>query len=381
MRGHVTKQQPLFLMLDVETMVPADHPLRPIKRRCDTILAAMRRDFNAAYSRMGRPSVPPEQMLKALVLQALYSIPSETKLMEHIRFNLLYRWFLDLPGDAEVWTPEAFSMNRERFAKSRLVEKFFDRVVAEAITEDLASAEHFTVDGTLIQSWASLKSLEPRTDEADRPQRQDDDPGNPNVDFRGQKRSNKTHVSRTDPEALLARKGKGKEALLCHSGHVLMENRHGLVLAAAVDAADGTAERRSAKGMLAHVKQRHGLTPETIGMDTGYDDGAFLAELESEQEVVPHVPIRRGKIVATDAAGQARRRARRRQRSQGYRLSQWIRKRVEEIFGWMKTVAGLTRTRFVGRWKILQELLVAGAAYNLVRLVRLKGPPEPQAVA
>jgi len=367
MRGHVSGQGPMFLMINMEDKVPADHPLRAVKRRCDRILADMRRDFNAAYSRLGRPSIPPEQLLKALLLQALYSIRSEILLMQAIDYNLLYRWFLDLPGDEPVWTPETFSMNRERFARHNLLQKFFDRIVAEAITEQLASPDHFTVDGTLIRSWASPKSLVPKDGP---PPPKDDDPGNPTVDWRGEKRSNATHQSRTDPEARLARKGRGKEAHLYHSGHVLMENRHGLVLAVAVDAADGTAERRCAKAMLKQVRRRHRLRPKTVGMDAGFDDGEFLAEVEADG-TVPHVPIRAGAIRATDEAGQARRRARRREKSKGYRLSQWIRKRVEEIFGWMKTVGDLARTRFVGRWKIRLEMVITGAAYNLLRLVRL----------
>jgi len=341
MRGHVTKQGPMFLMINVEDKVPQDHPLRAIKRRCDGILADMRRDFNAAYSRMGRPSIPPEQLLKALLLQALYSIRSEIQLMQAIDFNLLYRWFLDLAGDEPVWTPEVFSVNRRRFAEHHLLEKFFDRIVAEAITEQLASPDHFTVDGTLIRSWASHKSLVPKDGP---PPPKDDDPGNPSVNWRGQKRSNATHVSTTDPEARLARKGDGQPAHLCHSGHVLMENRHGLCLAVAVEAADGTAERRCAKALLKQVRRRHRLRPQTVGMDAGFDDGAFLADLEAD-EMVPHVPVRRNcRLRAEDEAGQARRRAWRRMKTKGYAISQRVRKRVEEIFGWMKTVGDLART-------------------------------------
>jgi len=368
MRGHVSGQGPMFLMINIEDKVPADHPLRAVKRRCDRILAEMRRDFNAAYSRLGRPSIPPEQLLKALLLQALYSIRSEILLMQAIDYNLLYRWFLDLPGDEPVWTPEVFSMNRERFARHHLLQKFFDRIVAEAITEQLASPDHFTVDGTLIRSWASHKSLVPKDGP---PPPKDGDPGNPSVNWHGQKRSNATHVSTTDPEARLARKGDGQPAHLCHSGHVLMENRHGLVLAVAVDAADGTAERRSAKVMLKQVRRRHGLRPKTMGMDAGFDDGAFLADVEADQ-IVPHVPVRSNcRLRADDEAGQARRRAYRRMKTKGYAISQRLRKRVEEIFAWMKTVGDLARTRFVGRWKIRLEMLVTGAAYNLLRLVRL----------
>ena len=256
MRGCVSRQAPLFLVLNVEGRIPAGHPLRSVKARADRILAGMGRDFVAAYSRMGRPGIPPEQLLKALLLQALYSIRSEIQLMQAIEFNWLYRWFIDLPLDGSVWTPETFSMNRERFARHDLVRRFFDRIVAEAITEELVSADHFTVDGTLIRSWASLKSLQPIDGPAETPR--DDDPGNRTVNFHGERRTNATHRSTTDPEAQLARKGKGKEAHLCHSGHVLMENRHGLCLDVMVDAADGTAERRCAQQMLKQV-QRAGI--------------------------------------------------------------------------------------------------------------------------
>ena len=371
MRGQVNCQQPLFVTLSLEEMVPADHPMRAIKRQCDAVFSEMRRDFNDAYSRYGRPGIPPEQLLKALLLQALYSIRSEIQLMQAIRFNLLYRWFLDLGLDEDVWTPEVFSMNRQRFEQHRLLQKFFDRIVATALQAGLVSGDHFTVDGTLIQSWASLKSLKPKNDSQPAPTKGDDDPGNPTVNFHGQKRGNATHVSTTDGEARLARKGSGKEAKLCHSGHVLMENRNGLCLAVNVDAADGRAERRAAEQLLRHVRHRHRLTPMTLGTDAGYDDGMFLRELE-RGGITPHTPVREGPIRATDEAGQARRRARHRMKRPGYAISQRIRKRVEEIFGWLKTVAGMARTRFVGRWKIGQELLAGGAAYNLLRLTRLR---------
>ena len=263
-------------------------------------------------------------------------------------------------------------MNRKRFADHGLVRKFFDRIVSEAVVEELASPDHFTVDGTLIQSWASLKSMKRR--DGTPSDRVDSDPGNPTVNFHGEKRSNKTHVSAIDPEARLMRKGKGKEALLYHSGHVLMENRHGLCLDVRVDAADGTAERRCAKAMLKHAWRRHKLTPRTLGADKGFDDGPFLLELENEA-IRAHIPIREGKIVAKDPPGMARRRARRRMKAKGYAVSQWVRKRVEEVFGWMKTVGGLARTRFVGRWKIAQDALMTGAAYNLLRMARLETVP------
>ena len=368
MRGGSNEQSSFCLMINLEEKVPQDHPLRAIKRRCHVIFREMSADFRAAYSRYGRPGIPPERLLKALLLQALYSIRSEIQLMQAIDYNLLYRWFLDL-GDAPVWTPEVFSMNRQRFDEHNLVRKFFDRVVAEALIEQLASPDHFTVDGTLIRSWASLKSLRPREGEA---RHDDEDRGNPLVNFHGERRTNATHVSATDPEAMLAKKGKGKEAHLCHSGHVLMENRNGLCLDIAVDAADGRAERRNARQMLARVCRRHRLSPKTLGADAGYNDGPFLDAVENVDGVVPHVPINSKTIVARDAAGDARSRAQARMRSTSYAISQRIRKRVEEIIGWLKTVGGMARARLVGRWKIAQTALATGAAYNLLRIVRLE---------
>lgn len=366
MRGRVNGQPTFFLTMNLESDIPADHPLRAIKKRCDAILKEMRGDFNAAYSHLGRPSIPPEQLLKAMLLMSLYSVRSEIQLMQQVHFNLLYRWFLDL-YDGPTWTPEVFSMNRKRFAEHGLVRKFFDRIVAEALTEKLASREHFSVDGTLIESWASLKSVKPK-DAKDVKKKTDDDAGNPSVSFHGEKRTNATHASRTDPEARLARHGKGKEAKLCHSAHVLMENRHGLVMDIVVDAADGYAERRSALEMLKHVRRRHRVKAKTLGADTGYDDGKFLKEIEL-QKAVPYVPVRNADKVPK---GAARRRARRRMKTKGYAISQRIRKRVEEIFGWCKTVGHMAKVRLVGRWKLAMEVLITGAAYNLLRMAKLK---------
>ncbi len=351
--------------------MPPNHPRRPIKRRTDELLAQMNRPLSRAYRSLGRPSIPPEQLLKALLLQALYSIRSEIALMEHIEFNQLYRWFVDLPLEQRAWTPEVFSVNRERFAEHGLVQAFFDALVRQAILEGYVSDEHFTVDGTLLRSWASLKSVQPK--DAAGPSQPPDDPGNPTVNFHGPRRRNDTHQSTTDPQARLARKGLGKEAQLCHSAHVLMENRHGLCVGATVDAADGHAERRQARALVQRAKRRQQLHPPTVGLDGGYQDGRFLARLE-RSGIEPHVPIRGGRIVVRDAAGRARHRARQRMHTARYRLSQRIRKRVEEIFGWCKTVGRLARTRFVGRWKIAQEVLMTLSAYNLVRLARLKAP-------
>ena len=365
MRGRVTKQTQFFLTVNLESEIPTDHPLRSIKKRADAILRDMRQDFEAAYSPLGRRSIPPEQLLKAMLLMALYSIRSEVQLMQQIHFNLLYRWFLDL-GDVPAWTPEVFSMNRGRFEEHGLVRKFFDRVVAEAIADDLAGREHFTVDGTLIRSWASMKSMK-RRDGTER-DRNDDDPGNSMTDYRGEKLTNDTHVSTTDPEARLMRKGKERSAYLSHSGHVLMDNRNGLVLDVRVGVADGYAERKCAGEMLKHVKRRHRIVPETLGADSGYDDGEFLEEME-DRGVIPHVSLR---DYGSGPKQESRKRAKERMDTQAYAVSQRMRKRVEEIFGWCKTVGRLARSRLVGRWKIAMEALVTGAAYNLIRLAKLK---------
>jgi transposase len=330
----------------------------------------MRRDFAKAYSDRGRPGIPPEQMLKALLLRSIYSIPSERRLMEAIEFNLLYRWFVDLPPDEPAWTPEAFSMNRERFMKHQLARKFFDRVVADAMDRTLISNDHFTVDGTLIRSMASQKSLQPIDGEDD-----DGDSDGPSgrdisVNWHGKRRSNKTHRSTTDPEARLMRKGLGKESHLCHTAHVLMENRSGLCLDIAIDEASGTAERRQALNMLDRVYGRQWLAPKTIGADTGYDAGEFLLELE-DRGVEPHIPIREGPIKATDDRADARRRSRRRMKTKRHLMSQRKRKRVEQVIGWAKTVGGLARTRFIGRERIGMDAYLTAAAHNLIRMTRL----------
>jgi transposase len=373
MRGKADYQGQVYYAIDIEGWIPQDHPLRGVKRRADAVLRGLRKDLDRAYAKVGRSSIPPEMLLKALLLQALYSIRSEEQLVEQIQMNLLYRWFLDLSLDAPVWHATTFTKNRQRFERHGLVRKFFDRVVEQALVEEWASTEHFTVDGTLIESYASMKSLRPK-DSADRrvvDGSQDDDPGNPTVNFRGERRSNKTHRSLTDPEARLARKSPGQGARLAHGWHVLMENRNGLVLDVAVSEANGTAEREQALLMLRRSKRRHRLKPKTLAADKGYDAGPFLQELEQTEGIVPLVPTRRGVIRGNSIAAKARRRARRRQRTNRYRHAQRTRKRAEEIFGWAKTTGGLRRSRHVGRWKIAQNGLVVAAAYNLLRLTHL----------
>lgn len=373
MCGRVESQGDCYHYFHLDDVVPAGHPLRSIKIRVDGILRDMSRRFSAAYGRAGRPSIPPERLIKALLLQALYSIRSEIQLCEQIGYNFLFRWFLEMNPSDTVWTPEVFCMNRARFDQHGFVRDFFDRVVKEGILEGLVSADHFSVDGSLIQSFASMKSLRPLdtrdtqvSDGSD-----DHDGGNPTVNFRGERRSNKTHRSIVDPEARLMRKGNGKPALLSHSLHVLMENRSGLCLDIAVDEANGTAERIQAGAMLDRTFKRHRLWPKTMGMDAGYKDGKFLDAME-QTGIVPHVPVGDGSIVGDDPGAQARRRAKRRAKTNGYGCSQRIRKRIEEIFGWCKMIGGLGRARFVGRWKIKLQGQIAGAAYNLLRMARLR---------
>jgi transposase len=371
MRGRSDRQNAMFITLDVEALVPPDHPLRPLKRMADGELGRLQPHFNAAYAKTGRPSIPPEQMIKASLLQALYSIRSERQLCEQIGYNFLFRWFVDLSPEAPAWNHSTFTKNRERFAEHGLLQSFFDGTVAHAIEVQAAGSEHFSVDGTLIQAWGSMKSF--------RPKNEPDDPdgaagektdANAWADFKGQKRSNATHRSRTDPEARLARKGPGQAAVLAHSMHLLMDNRHGLLLDVSLAEANGYAEREMAEAMLRRVRKRHGLRPKTLGADAGYDDGGFLMRLENKQKVVPHVPTRPGKIVSQSDEADARRRARRRAKNKGYTLSQRCRKRIEEIFSWMKTVAGMRHVRFVGRWKIQLQAMAAGACYNLMRLAK-----------
>ena len=367
MRGRVDGQGEMFYVMDVEELVPAEHPLRAIKSRVDGELKRLRPFFNKAYAAGGRPSIPPEQLIKATLLQALYTIRSERRLVEEIRYNLLYRWFLDIKPDASVWDHSTFTKNRARFAEHGLMRRFFEGSVASAIEAEATSNDHFSVDGTLIESWASMKSFRPKDED-------DDDKGDSNrwADFHGEKRSNATHASKTDPEARLMRKGLGREAKLCHSMHALMENRHGLVMDIDVDEANGRVEREAAERMLARVRRRHWKRPKTLGADKGYDDGAFLERLERKHGVRPHVATRKGEIKARDEQAWARRKARWRERGEGYQASQRCRRRVEEIFGWLKTIGGMRKMRVVGRWKIQEYAYAAAATFNFIRMAKIE---------
>ena len=369
-RGNPKLQNPMFFVANTEERLAKDHPLRAIKRRADEVLKQMARAFDDAYSGTGRPGIPPEALLKALLLQALYSIPSERRLVDAINWNLLYRWFCDLDPDQAVWDATAFTHNRERFERHGLVQKFFERVVASALVEQYASNDHFTVDGTLIQSWASLKSFRPKDEPLDKPPSEGG--SNPSVNFRGQKRTNETHRSTTDPEARLARKSDGTPALLSHSGHALMENRHGLCLDIAIAVADGHAERDTAEKLLRRFRRRHGVKPETVSADRGFEAGEFLRRLEEDLDITPHVPITAERVTSPGPAGDARRRMLRRMKTKGYALSQRARKKIEQMFGWMKQAGGLRKVRHVGRWKIQQGAYLWAAACNLLRLAHLE---------
>jgi transposase len=353
----------MFVAFDLEQRIPDDHSLRPIKVWCDRALATMSRDFNRAYGKTGRVSIPPETLVKALLLRALFSIPSERRLCEAIEYNLLYRWFIDWPLDRPAFTPEVFSVNRDRFELHDLVRKFFDRVVAEAMTEGLLDGDHLTVDGTLIRSLAGHKSIKPIDD--------DDDDCNGWSDFKGGKRSNKTHRSIVDSEARLVRKGGGG-AHLSHSMHVMTDTQSGLCIDVDVDTADGRAERRNAVAMLDRVRTRHRLDPKILAADAGYGSGEFLCAVEA-RGVTPHAAMPRMKIKGDSERHEARRRMKRRMRSRAYRASQRLRRMIEPVVGWFKNPGGLHRTRFIGHPRIQNDARITGAAWNLMRMVSLSG--------
>lgn len=370
MRGKADAQNRL-IFVDPESMVPPDHPLRGIKERVDGVLRRLQGRFERAYAPCGRPSIPPERLIKATLLQALYSIRSERQLCEQIQYNLLFRWFIDLPADEPVWNPSTFTDNRERFSKHGVLQAFFNSSVALAIKEEAASLEHFSVDGTLIEAWASMKSVRPKDESDDGPQ----GPGGSNSwkDFRGEKRSNQTHESKTDPEARLAKKSRGQGAILAHSMHILMENRNGLIADVLVGEANGTEERKAARAMIRRVRSRHrSLSPRTLGGDRGYDDGGFLHDLEKRHRVIPHVAPTSVPVISDDRNALARKRNQRRSRTQGFQISQQVRKRIEEIIGWLKEVADLRKTSFVGRWKTQLYAFASAAAYNFLRLTNLE---------
>ena len=367
MRGQVNRQQSMFVALNIEERVPANHPLRPIKQWCDRVLSTMSRDFSRAYGTTGNQSIPPECLIKALLLRALYSIPSEARLCEACEFNLLYRWFIDWPVEEPMWTPEAFSMNRPRFELHDLVGKFFNHVVAAGLADQLIGDEHFTVDGTLIRSLAGHKSIRPIDDP-----RTNDDDLNGWSSFKDGRRSNATHRSVVDPEARLA--SRGGEAHLSHSMHLLTDSRSGVCLNIAVDWADGRAERRKALRMLDRVRHRHRIHPKVLAADANSSAGEFLCEVES-RGIVGHVAMPKTRIKGDSEHHHARHRARQRMKSRAYRASQRLRKLIEPVIGWCKHIGGLRRTRFIGQERIQNDAMLVAAAWNMMRLTKLSGVP------
>lgn len=360
MRGEASSQAGLFSYVSPEARVPATHPVRPLKAIADTVLVTLSPTFEAMYSDLGRPSIPPERLLKAQLLIALYSVRSDRLFCERLAYDILFRWFLDMSLDEPAFDHSTFSKNSERLLTHDVARQFFDAVVRSARDAGLLSDEHFTVDGTLIEAWASLKSVKPKgSAPASLPP--PDDPGNPTVDFHGERRSNATHQSTTDPEARLARKGDGQAAKLCFSGHVLMENRHGLCVELRVTPATGTAEREAALAMLARQARKR-VRPRTVGADKGYHCQAFVRQLRGRR-IQPHL----AQVTGRRTPGLDRRTT----RHVGYALSQRCRKKVEEFFGWMKTIGGLRKSRVRGVARTQHYAHLVGTAYNLLRICRL----------
>lgn len=353
MRGTDIHQESLFSYISPQTRIPKSHPLRPVREMVDAALGELCGQFEAMYADTGRPSIPPEKLLRALLLQVFYSIRSERLLCEQLNYNLLFRWFIGLSMDDPIWDHSSFSKNRDRLLESDIARGFFDAILAQAENKGLTSDEHFTVDGTLIEAWASMKSVRPKHGSGNPPQ---GGGRNPDRDFHGERRRNETHGSTTDPEAKLFRKGPGKEAKLCYMGHALMENRHGLVVDARLTEAGGTAERDSAVEMIA---ERPGTHQVTVGADKLYDTQNFVADLR-ELKATAHV-----------AQNDTRRRSAidgRTTRHTGYGVSQRVRKRIEEIFGWSKTIGPMRKTKFRGKENVGFQMILTFAGYNLIRM-------------
>jgi transposase len=357
MRGADTNQSDMFSYISLEERVPKDHPLRVIRAMADRALRNLSPQFSELYSPMGRRSIPPEHLLRALLLQALYTIRSERQLVEQLEYNLLFRWFVGLSMDDAVWAPTVFTKNRDRLLQGDIAQLFFTEIVGQAREAGLLSDEHFTVDGTLIEAWAGHKSFQPK----DRRKKKSGRGGGSGENFHGERRKNDTHASTTDPDARLFRKGAGKESKLCYMGHVLMENRHGLAVNGRLTQATGTAERDAAAEMASEIPGRQRAT---LGADKGYDTRGFVAHARS-LGVTPHV-----------AQNDTSRRSAiddRTTRHEGYAVSQRKRKLVEPIFGWMKVTANLRKTRHRGRERVGWMFTFALAAYNLVRMRTLLG--------
>jgi transposase len=365
MRGSDRRSGALFSYVDLEKRVPTGHPLRVIRSIANDALESMSGGFDALYASTGRPSIPPEMLLRALLLQAFYGVRSERHLMERLDFDLLFRWFVGLGVDDPVWDASTFSKNRDRLLEGDAAAAFLAAILANPKVRRLVSTEHFSVDGTLIEAWASMKSFRPKTEEDSSddgaPLPGDGASRNAEVNFRGERRTNETHASTTDPDARLFRKSRGTGAVLCFMGHALMENRNGLVVDAELTRATGTAERLAALAMLEGVARETGRRV-TIGADKGYDTAEFVMVVR-ELNAVPHV--------AQNTAGRRSAIDGRSTRHPGYAASQRIRKRIEEVFGWKKSSAGHRKTRVRGLPRVRFAFALAAAAYNLIRLPKL----------
>jgi transposase len=359
----------MLAFIDLDSRVPAEHPLRTINALADQALAALSPEFDRMYADVGRPSIPPERLLKSSLLIALYSVRSERAFCEQLQYNLLFRWFLGMNLIEPSFDPTVFTKNRKRLLEHQVGQQLFDEVVAEAHEQGLLSDEHFSVDGTLIEAAASLKSFR-RRDGGPTP-RTDDDPGNSSVDFHGEQRTTATHQSTTDPEARLYRKGKGKEAKLVFMAHALMENRNGLLADFQVTQATGTAERAAVPVLLDQARERW-FHPRTVGADKGYDTRECVGAMR-ERGVTPHV--------AQNTSRRSSAIDRRTTWRPGYARSQRVRKRVEEIFGWMKTVGGFRRTRYRGVDRTSLAGYLVATAYNMVRMAKLLVSPMEQSAA
>ena len=357
MRGTDKQTAQLFSYLSPETMVPQDHPLRVIRLLANAALDRLSPAFSKLYSVTGRPSIPPEQLLRALLLQAFFTVRSERQLMEQLTYNMMFRWFVGLSMDAPVWDVTVFTKNRDRLLKGDIARGFLQALLADPQVKPLLSDDHFSVDGTLVEAWASMKSFRPKDGSGEPPA----DGRNGERDFHGERRSNETHASTTDADARLYKKAEGQASKLCHMGHVVMENRNGLVVDASVTLATGTAEREAAEAMIGDMPAGHRIT---VGADKAYDTANFVAGMR-ELGATPHV-TQNNKRRRSAIDGRTTRHA-------GYKASQRIRKRIEEVFGWMKTVAGQRKTRYRGTPRVNWMFTLSAAAYNLIRMPKLLG--------
>jgi len=355
MRGDEANQGPMFSYISAGQRVPADHPMRGIREIADVALRSLSRGFDRLYSKVGRPSIPPEHLLRALLLQYFYGIRSERLLMEQLDYNLLFRWFVGLNIDDEVWDASTFSKNRDRLLEGDIAQQFLQAVLDQARENGLTSDEHFSIDGTLVEAWASQKSFKPKDGD------EDDGPAgrNPHVDFRGKSRKNDTHESTTDPDARLYRKGQGQESKLSYLGHVVMENRHGLVVDCEVTHADGYGERDAGRELMGRIIRKPRVT---LGADKGYDTADFIANMR-DLGVTPHVAQNTSRRKSAIDA--------RTTRHPGYRLSQVVRKTVEHPFGWLKAAAGMWQVKVRGKARVRWAFTFGMAAFNLIRMRNL----------